>query len=82
MTARDIFGAVMLRLVEAKIKIDEIGFAFFGDPAQCEPIAGRPPWSTQPVNKNRKNWKVDKEGMLYFRDILNMLPLKDFPFHK
>ena len=82
MVARDIFGAVCLRLVEAHIDIDEMSFVFFGDPAQCEPIGGVPPWSTQPVNKNRKNWQVDNEGLLYFRDILNMLPLKQFPFHK
>lgn len=82
MIARDIFGAVCNRLLEAHLNIDELSFVFFGDPAQCEPVGGYPMYSTEPPNKNKKNFSTDLNGMINFREIMNMPPVKDFPFYK
>ena len=76
MVGRALFGAVCARLREANIDLDNIGFIFFGDPAQCEPIADKSLWSTE-----ESLGRMSTDGLNDFRCIMEMEPLNKIPFY-
>ena len=84
MVGRALFGAVIARLREAKIDLDNIGFIFFGDPAQCEPVADKSLWSTQPPKGDLKKTghRMSVDGLNDFRQIMRMAPLEEIPHYK
>ena len=86
MVSAEIFSAVCKRLVEAKIDIEQIGFIFFGDPAQCEPIGGRALWTTlfesEKGNSNKKPSLETIDGPAAFRHIMGMTPMDEIPCYK
>ena len=87
MVGAEIFSAVCTRLNEAKIDINTIGFIFFGDPAQCEPIGGMALWTTL-INKTKyrsrkRSAKIARvDGPAVFRHIMGMKPLDEIPCMK
>ena len=72
MISRAIFSTILLRFQEAEINTEDIGFIFFGDPAQLMPIGGTPLWSTQLKNENKKCSLHSVNGMAGFRHIMGM----------
>ncbi len=83
MVGRAIFGAIIWRLIDAEIDIDQIGFIFFGDPAQCEPIGDDCLWSiVLPLLVKSKWEQMSYDGITYFRHIMGMTPLEKLPHYK
>ena len=84
MLGRAIFGAVINRLIEAKIDYAKIAYVFFGDPAQCEPIGDLATWSIiLPLSKFNKTWQqMSRDGLTFFRQIMGMERLDNLSDHK
>ena len=88
MMASDIISSVFTRLEEAKIDINRVGFIFFGDPAQCEPIGGKSMWTTdieikEPKSNAKKIGNYSKlDGPTAFRHVMGMKPLDEIPCMK
>ena len=69
------------RLKRTEVDLDRLGLAFFGDPAQLEPICGKSIWSTMPPkgNMEKSATQASLKGRDDFRVIMGMPLLKDIP---